>query len=337
LSAPDSSGGAALLIQTAHLGDVVLTLPLIQRLAERHGPVDVLTIPEARPLVETHPAVRQALSFDKHRTDRGLSGLLRTARALRAGRYACAYLPHESLRSAVLTRLAGIGTITGFAGAPGAFLYSRRITRPRTGPMSERLATLAERGGAPAGRWLALTEADRRRADQWLTEHGVGLGYVVLAPGARWGSKRWPYFGDLAERLDLEVVVIGGPAEAAEGAAIAARAPGRIRSAAGALSLRESAAIIERADLLVANDSVAIHLAGALQRPAIAIFGPTAPAFGFGPRGAADTVIELSGLTCRPCSVHGPRSCPLGHHRCLRELPVERVLSAVQARPRPAP
>ncbi len=98
------------------------------------------------------------------------------------------------------------------------------------------------------------------------------------------------------------------------------------------MSLRESAALIERAALFVGNDSVALHLAGSLGRPVVAIFGPTAPVFGFGPTGADDIVVEHLSLACRPCSIHGPPSCPLGHHRCMRDLDVGQVREAVARR-----
>ena len=96
------AAGAALVIQTAFLGDVVLTTPLLEALARRHGPVDVVTTPAAAPLLETHPAVRRVIPYDKRRADRGPRGLLRLARTLRAARYGIAYLPHRSLRSAAL-------------------------------------------------------------------------------------------------------------------------------------------------------------------------------------------------------------------------------------------
>jgi heptosyltransferase-2 len=65
--------------------------------------------------------------------------------------------------------------------------------------------------------------------------------------------------------------------------------------------------------------------------PIVAVFGPTVPALGFGPRGARDMVVEHPSLACRPCSAHGPQVCPLGHHRCMRELSVEVVHAAVAA------
>jgi heptosyltransferase-2 len=107
---------------------------------------------------------------------------------------------------------------------------------------------------------------------------------------------------------------------------------GRIVSAAGELPLRASAALLERAEVLVTNDSAPLHLATAVGTRIVAIFGPTVPEFGFGPRGPRDLVVEHVALDCRPCSRHGPRVCPLGHHRCMGEIGVERVLDAVASR-----
>jgi heptosyltransferase-2 len=112
---------------------------------------------------------------------------------------------------------------------------------------------------------------------------------------------------------------------------VLARAPGRAHSAAGELGLRASAALLARAAVLVTNDSAPLHLATAVGTPIVAVFGPTVPSFGFGPRGRRDVVVEHPSLGCRPCSAHGPQVCPLGHHRCMRELSVETVAAAVEA------
>ncbi len=331
-----NSNLGTLVIQTAHLGDVVLTLPLIQRLADRHGPVDVVTTPAALPLVETHPAVHRVIPFDKHGADKGLGGLLRVGRALRPAGYARAFLPHGSLRSAALAWLAGAAERIGFEGAPGAIACTARVRRPAAGHMSTRLAALAGTGAPPSAPWLVLTAPDRTRAEDWLSARGLVEPFIALAPGSRWGTKRWPYFPDLASVLEVPAVVLGGPEDAELGTAVVRAAPGRVRDAVGALTLRESAAVIERSVLLVTNDSVALHLATALGRPVVAIFGPTVTRFGFGPIGVEDQVIEQTGLPCRPCSPHGPMTCPLGHHRCMRELQVARVLEAIHARLRGA-
>ena len=323
-----------LVIQTAFLGDVVLTTPLLATLAAAHGPVDVVTTPAAASLLATHPAVRTVVPYDKRGADRGLGGLRRMVARLRGGDYARAYLPHRSWRSATLALLARIPERVGFADAPAAITYTRRVTRPRSGHETDRLLQLAwevaGRAEAP-GVSLALTEADRAVAANWLRSAGIDGRFVALAPGSIWGTKRWPGYPELARRLDLPVVVVGGPEDAAVAQAIAAAAPGRVRSAAGVLPLRGSAALIERAAVLVTNDSAPLHLATAVRTPIVAVFGPTVPEFGFGPIGPDDHVLGVTGLPCRPCSAHGPQVCPLGHHRCMRELDAGAVLAAVRA------
>jgi lipopolysaccharide heptosyltransferase II len=332
VSARPAAESECLVIQTAHLGDLVFTLPLLTRLAEQHGPVDLLTTPTAAPLAETHPGVHSVIRFDKHQSDRGPRALLRLARQLRAARYARVVLPHESVRSAALAWASGARERTGFAGAPGAFLYTARTRRPAVGHRSQRLLALAGGGSLPPQPWLRLSPSDRERASAFLDERGVHGAYLVLAPGARWGTKRWPHYPDLAARLTYPIVIVGGPEDAAAAEHIAARAAGGGHSAAGRCTIRESAALLERAAVVVANDSVALHLASSLGRPAVALFGPTSPTFGVGPAGRDDQVVELSGLACRPCSPHGPPVCPLGHHRCMRDLGVDLVLQAIQTR-----
>lgn len=318
-------------IQTAFLGDVVLTTGLLTTLAERFGPVDVVTTSAAAPLLESHPAVRRVLVYDKRGADRGIGGLVRTARTLRRAGYVRAYLPHRSLRSAALALLAGIPERIGFAGSPGALAYTRAVPRPAAGHEAERILALAgPEGGGPARVALGLTERDRSEAAAWLDAHRVTEPFVAMAPGSIWGTKRWPGYAELAARIPGPVVIIGGPEDRALGETIAAAAPGRVQVAAGALSLRGSAALLERARVLVTNDSAPLHLGSAVGTRVVAIFGPTIPGFGFGPRGEADRIVELDGLPCRPCSSHGPEVCPLGHHRCMRDLGVEVVLDAIR-------
>jgi heptosyltransferase II len=327
------TSGGTLVIQTAFLGDVVLTTGLLSHLAEKFGPVDVVTTPAALPLVETHPAVRRAIGYDKRGADRGFGGLAGLAGRLRQEGYARVYLPHRSIRSATLARLAGIPERIGFAGSPGAWTYTRRIARPDRGHDAERILALAEPPpGTTATVSLGLTEEDRRLAAEWLVARGVGDGFVAMAPGSIWGTKRWPRYAGLVAALDRTMVIVGGPEDRVLGESVAAAAPGRVHVAAGVLPLRVSAALMERARVLVTNDSAPLHLASAVGTPVVAIFGPTVPAFGFGPRGAADRIVEHPSLPCRPCSSHGPQVCPLGHHRCMREIGVERVLEAVSGK-----
>src|SRR5262249_44721336 len=146
-----------------------------------------------------------------------------------------------------------------------------------------------------------------------------------------------PYYAELSRRLveRVSVVIVGGADDAGLGEEIRRAAEGgkgrhRVVNACGKLTLRQSAALIGRAQVLVTNDSAPLHLATAVGTPIVALFGPTVSEFGFGPVQPGDIALGIDGLRCRPCSPHGPPECPLGHHRCLRELTVEAVIAAIE-------
>jgi len=317
-------------VQTAYLGNVLLTTPLLSALAARYGPVDVVAQPVSAEVLEGHPAVREVLAYDKRGADRGWAGVRRLARQLRKRAYARAYLPDPSWRAATLVFAARVPHRVGFSQSPAAKLYSEKVLRPLHGHESARIATLAgiAVGDSLPPVWLGLAGPDREAAAALLAEWGIG-DFVAFAPGSVWGARRWSYFPELAAGLDRAVVVIGAPGDAPFAEEVVTAAPERVRSAVGAVPPRVSAALIERALALVTNDSAALHLATAVGTPVAALFGPTTPALGFGPLGQDDTVLGRDDLLCRPCAQPGPAVCPLEHHRCMRELDVAQVADAL--------
>lgn len=328
----------SLVIQTSFLGDTVLTTPLLAQLANR-GPVDVVTTPASAGLLANHPAVREVIAYDKRGRDAGVGGFLRLLRRLRASKYDAAFLAQGSMRSAALAFLARIPTRIGFATSSGSWLYSKRVPYRDDLHHAARLLQLSRPNGReptpdelrPS---LAPGDAERAAVDALLREYGVAPGdpLIALAPGSVWGTKRWPYYPQLAATLAsvAHVVVVGGPEDAPLAAEIRAEAAGTV-DATGRLSLLASAELLRRCALLVTNDSAPQHLASAVDTPTIALFGPTVPDFGFGPLATRAAVLGLDQLTCRPCDRHGPERCPLGHHRCMRDLAPTVVADRVRA------
>jgi len=318
---------STLVIQTSFLGDTVLTTPLLAQLANR-GPVDIVTTPASAALLANHPAVRTVIPYDKRGRDRGLRGMFRLARRLRRTEYDLALLAQGSWRSAAVAFLARIPSRVGFDRSAGKLLYTTRVPYRDDLHHAARLLML----GRPNGREptademrpsLAPGEAERAAVDALLARHGVSAGdrLVVLAPGSVWGTKRWPFYPELAQLLarHARVVVVGSAADAPLADAIAAAEPTSI-DATGTLSLLASAELIGRAGVVVTNDSAPLHLASAMGTPTVALFGPTVPEFGFGPLAPRASVVGEETLPCRPCDRHGPQHCPLGHHRCMRDL-----------------
>jgi len=341
----------SLVVQTSFLGDMVLTTPLLDRLARR-GAVDVVATPQSAPLLAGHPAVRDVIVYDKRGMARGMRGLLRTARSLRTRAngeprdVSVAYLAQGSFRSATLVRLAGIAQRVGFETSAGRRLYTRTIPFDRSLHHSERLWQLAsiddEAPTAPLHPRLYPSPNDHAAAASLLASAGVAPGarMLVLAPGSVWITKRWPHFRSLAIALATDprtararLVILGSAADSGIARTIAeglqsVSVPLPI-DATGRLPLLASAALLQRAGAIVTNDSLPLHLASAVGTPTVALFGPTTPAMGFGPLAPTAESLGVERLECRPCHAHGPNACPLGHWRCMEDLSVARVIDAV--------
>ena len=344
-----SSRPAALVIQTSVFRDMTLTTPLIAELAAR-GPVDVVATPASAPLLSNNPSIRTLISYDKRGDAVGLFGLWRAARSLaerderedahdESGRIATAYLAEGSMRSAMLAVLAGIEDRVGFATVPGRPLYTRvvpwrddihhaeRLWQLGAGPMVDRALPEQIRPRLFPG------DAEISAVDSLLEEHGHdGEPIIAFAPGAARETKRWPFFPALARLLSARarIVVIGGAADAPLAREIIEVVPtGRTIDATGRLSLLASAELIGRSLALVANDSAPAHLASAMGTPTIAVFGPTVPGFGYAPLAPRNRTIGRAELPCRPCDRQGPRRCPLGHWRCMREITADAVMALV--------
>jgi heptosyltransferase II len=320
----------SLVVQTSFLGDVILTTPLLAELSLR-GPVDVLTTPVGRTLLANNPAVRNVIVLDKKSSGR-LIHTWKVVRSLRDSKsetqYSTAYMAQGSMRSAAIAAFAGIQERIGFDTSAGRPFYTRTVEYRADRHHAERLLRLAGVNNPEKARIRPVLfpgESERTAVDRLL--RGVTGPFIVLAPGSAWGTKRWPYFPDLARVIarDFQIVIIGGEAEGALAGAIEIAAPGKTVDATGELSMLGSAELIQRAAAIVSNDSAPLHLASAMNTPTVAVFGPTVPEFGFGPLADSHTVAGVEELDCRPCDRHGPQRCPLGHWRCMRELSAEYV------------
>ena len=315
---------SSLVIQTSFIGDTVLTTPLIAELARR-GPVDVVTTPASAGLLANHPGIRTVVPYDKRKSDSGARGFLRIAKRLRAFSYDAAYLAQGSMRSAALAIAAGVTRRVGFGTSAGRWLYSEKVEYRDDLHHAVRLLSLAKPGAEGEVRPRLFPGIPERGAvDRFLALHGAldpDRPLVALAPGSVWETKRYPFYVDLARELAprAHIVVVGSADDAGIAADVCAAA-GTPLNAAGVLSLLGSAELIRRCQLLITNDSAPLHLASAVDTATLAIFGPTVPAFGFGPLARKAATIGIDSLPCRPCDRHGPRRCPLGHWRCMQDL-----------------
>ncbi len=329
-----------LVIQTAFLGDMILTLPLLALIREAGiaESVCVVAAPAGARLLETQSLTDRIVTFDKRAGDRGPSGTLRIARAARGFGADVALVPHRSLRSAAIAALAAIPRRVGFDESGGRALFTQTLPYRARGHEVERVASLATPLGVelPADRVpfsVAVPDDGAREADNLLTELGAGGGLAVLAPGSRWPTKRWPAerYAELADRLaasGLTVALSGSVDDRGAAGAVSRKATASLVDLTGRLTLGTWIALVARSRIVVSNDSAAAHVAAGVGTPVVTVFGPTIPGQGFAPYAEAARVLEAD-LACRPCGRHGGESCPLGTLQCMVDVTVDRAHEAV--------
>jgi heptosyltransferase-2 len=326
-----------LIVPYMWIGDFVRCHTVVKLLKQRFpsAPIDILTTSMVAPLLDYMPGVRKGIVVDLPRKRLALSQHRALAQRLRAERYGQALVMPRTWKSALAPSLAGIPRRTGFVGE-GRFglINDLRFGERRLPRMADRCAMLAlPKGEAARAQWplpeLKVSVSERAAWRQRLGLAPDGRAVIALAPGAVGPSKRWPAaaYADLARRLAAEghwIWVIGGPSEKELAAEIADGA--NIRDLTGP-DLRNAILALAAATVAASNDSGLLHVAAALGTPAIGIFGPTSP-WHWAPLNPIAAVIETAGeLPCRPC--HKP-FCRFGHHRCMRDISVERVAISIR-------
>ncbi len=322
--------------QTAFLGDAVLTLPLLQNLARAFPRAEMTYFVRKGlgPLFEPTPGL-QVQEMDKYGRDSGPLGLGRFLTSIRTQGFDLWISPHASFRSAVISALSGIPTRIGYD-SPGFNRAAYTHTCSRLFAQLEeieRVLQLLSPISVPVREtWpgLYLHPRAREKAGEFWAKHTAGP-VLGVHPGTTWATKKWPgtYFAGVIDmihdNLGIQVMLFAGPGEeqAAREIKNLVRRPDLLLDLSGRLDLPGLAAFLHRLDCYLCNDSGPMHLAWTQKTPVVALFGPTTRSLGFFPRGEHSTVLETD-LDCRPCGLHGGRSCSRGHHRCMLDITPQR-------------
>jgi lipopolysaccharide heptosyltransferase II len=323
-----------LLIRLSSAGDVLLTSPLLKLMREREPESEIHFVAKSQyaDLIRLNPNIDRVHLVQDHSDFHQLERLRRT---LIAEHFDLTLDLHNNFRSAYLRR----------GSAPEIHVISKDIFK-RAVLVNAKLnlfstvrsvalkyaQTYDKSISRVAGPEMFLPPESIEKADEKWKSFGPEPAHsVFLCPGARHFTKRWPedYWKELARQLqaDGRVVLLGGTTDTEMCARIADGTSAV--NLCGQLSLTESSAMLRHASVVVTNDSFLMHAANALGTRLVAIFGSSVREFGFFPYGADNKVLEVNGLTCRPCSHIGLESCPKGHFRCMKETRPSAVKEAV--------
>jgi heptosyltransferase I len=363
-----------LLIKLSAVGDVVHTIPVLNKLRRRYpkAHLDWLVTPPIAELLRHHPGISNVIEFEREAWStpwrlEPFAAYARLAAKLRAATYELVIDMHGQFRTATLTLATGAPVRIGFD-RPRASVWN---ASPRKFPEQARKHAWQ---GAREGSWLAYThhiavptldlhavdrylnvgsilgldkgppdfsfpipQSAKTRVDSLLRQYGInGADLVIMAPGTIWETKHWgnDKFGQVARHLmskGFGVVLIGSQRERIVCEQVAHLAPGAV-DLAGMTTLSELAALIDRSTISITNDSGPMHLAVALHRPVVSVFGPTDPVW-IGPYGRANAALQTD-LPCSPCYLRRIKHCTHAH-ACMQGVSpgevIERAESALNA------
>ncbi|KMQ81070.1 ADP-heptose--lipooligosaccharide heptosyltransferase II [Candidatus Burkholderia pumila] len=334
------------------IGDALMAHPLFTLLKKLHPRIAIDAIAPAwvAPVLERMPEIRDVYATDLAHGKLQLLRRWQLASDLRDVGYDAAYVLPNSMKSALIPWMAGINLRIGYKGENRfGLLNVRHANPPKTDrpPMTVHYAALAYEPNAK------LPFVDRHVQAEATAKEGAQImpvprlesdpneaarvsarfnldtrtPLVVFCPGAEYGpAKRWPpkHFASVAQFVAqsfpyARIVALGSKKDTPVAQAIADRAP-NVRNLCGQTSLGEACALISRASAVVTNDSGLMHIAAALRRPLVAVYGSTDPRHT--PPLSDLAKVQWLHLECSPCFA---RECPLGHLNCLRELSAEQV------------
>lgn len=351
-----------LIVGPSWVGDMVMAQTLFKRLHERHPnlTLDVLAPFWTMPLLQHMPEVNDAIVNPFTHGQFQLLNRYRFAQTLRARQYDQAIVLPNSLKSALIPFFARIPLRTGFIGEMryGLLNDARKLDEEALPLMVERFCALAEPANSPLCKrgvggdfthglnlgqlapCLHVDEAERRAVLHKFRLVSNGP-IAVFCIGAEYGpAKRWPveHFAALAEKLaekNYAVWLVGSMKDAPIGNAIEKMAKGKCKNLCGETDLSEAISLIDASSVVVSNDSGLMHVAAALDKPMVALYGSSSP--GFTPPLSDKAHVLSLNLECSPCF---KRECPLGHFNCMKQLTPERVfdeLGQIQSFSNPNP
>ena len=318
-----------LVVAPSWVGDTMLVQPMLARLKQRYPGVriDVLAPLWTATLLRQMPEVDGVIANPFPHGALKLVARYRLGKRLRAAHYDQAIVLPNSFKSALVPQFAGIPLRTGFVGEMryGLLNDARKLDKQALPLMVERFAQLAEAPGDAIRRPIPhpKLQVDAELRQELLDRLGLqgDRPVAVFCPGAEYGpAKRWPvpYFAELAQLLrdrGYAVWLIGSGKDKDIGDKIIALGNETCRNLCGATDLSEAIMLLSSASLVVSNDSGLMHLAAALDRPMLALYGSSTPHF-TPPLSEQARVIQLD-LPCSPCF---KRECPFGHFNCMMRL-----------------
>lgn len=322
-----------LVIQTAFIGDVILATSLLEtlNLNFQQSKIDIVVRKGNESLFNDHPFLNHIYVWDK--SQKKTKNLFQILKKIRRVEYDLVLGVQRFFNAGLLTAFSKGKTTIGFDKNPLSFLFSKKVEHKiGTGLHEvERNYALISDFAKKFHKELKLypSQNDIEKVNQFTNEK-----YIVIAPASVWFTKQYPkekWIEFLDKVKGFKTFIIGAPSDIALGEEIkSSSSNNNIEILCGKLNLLQSAALMQKAEMVYVNDSAPQHLASAVNAPTTALFCSTVPSFGFGPLADNSLILETEeNLECRPCGLHGHKNCPKGHFNCGFSIETKKLLERI--------
>lgn len=319
-----------LIIQTAFIGDVILATPLIEKIHDYYkgAEIDFMLRKGNESLLSNHPKINKVLIWDKKNGK--YPNLIKLLKQVRKNEYDLVLNLQRFASTGFLTWLSKGKRKVGFEQNPFSFAYDNKYKvffNEGKHETERNLTLLADFGDSVYFKpRLYPTEQNYKNISEYINDD-----FVIIAPASVWYTKQFHKnkWIELINKLtDKKVILIGAPSDSSLCDEIISKAEHKnIINLAGKLSFLDSAEIMKHAKMNYVNDSAPMHLASSVNAPTTAIYCSTIPDFGFGPLSDNSKIIEIeTELECRPCGLHGKKTCPEGHFDCSMKININKML-----------
>ncbi len=316
-----------LIIQTAFIGDAILTLPMIQKLKELYteSEIDVLAIPATAEIFSASEYVSSVLIIDKKGKDKSPLALLKFTKNIKAKKYDVIYSPHRSLRTSLIVFGAGVKDTYGFSNSSLRHVYRNLIKyEPGHHEVRRNLELIGYSKNENDWKIFPRIKASTEAAvviDQFLSPSIPLSRIAAVAPGSVWNTKIYPeeYYNEIINYLNKKgffTIIIGGGKDQDLCNSIFEKNREYSASAAGLFSLIETIELLKRAKILISNDSAPTHMGICAGIPVLTLYCSTVPDFGFFPYNDKSSYLSFDNLECKPCGIHGYQQCPIKTFAC---------------------
>jgi heptosyltransferase-2 len=327
-----------LIIQTASLGDVILSTPVIEKLHHFFptAKIDFLLKYGYEGLLRRHPYLHHVIVWDK--TKKKHKHLLELILLVKENQYDAVINIQRFFSSGLITALSGSEHRIGFSKNPLSLFFTKRVkhqigkgkNNPHETERNLKLIESLTDSSTNFAMKLYPGKKDFAKVSQFKTKR-----YITVAPASLWFTKQFPAekWIEFVSALDEELMVyfLGSPKEIPLcNSIIEASQHANSLNLAGKLSFLESTALLKDAQMNYVNDSAPMHMASGINAPTTAVFCSTVPGFGFGPLSDKSFIVETNEkLDCRPCGLHGLEKCPKKHFKCALTIQKEQLLNAL--------